>query len=79
MWQGGWEVHYVPGATITHRYERNSARRAFSPAWRWHVASMLRFYAKHYLRPAGLVEAWTGPRLGAAPAARQRRAAAAGS
>jgi GT2 family glycosyltransferase len=64
MWQHGWEVHYVPAAVVTHHYERGSARRVFSRHWRWHVRSMLAFYAKHYLHPAGLVQAWTGPRLG---------------
>lgn len=64
MWQRGWEVHYVPAAVVTHHYERSSARRVFSRHWRWHVRSMLLFYTKHYLHPAGLVQAWTGPRLG---------------
>lgn len=46
MHQAGWEVWCVPEAEVVH-IEQRSSSRAFSRAWRWHLASMLKFLLKH--------------------------------
>lgn len=63
MWRVGWQVYYVPSARIVHLYPRSSAKRPFSKMWRQHVASMLYFLWKHYLRRGGLGEAFRGPQV----------------
>ena len=40
---GTW-VH--PGLRFLHEHQRASAKRPFSRAWRWHVASAIRYFAK---------------------------------
>ena len=49
MWQGGWEVHYVPESRVVHQYQRTSARRVFNRATATHARSVVRFFAKHRL------------------------------
>ena len=49
MWQGGWEVHYVPEAVVMHHWQRTSAQHVFSRATWTHVRSVVRFFLKHRL------------------------------
>jgi len=46
MHLGGWEVWCIPGAEIVHHEQRSSVT-ALSPAWRWHLASLLKFAWKY--------------------------------
>lgn len=46
MHNAGWEVWCVPDAEIVH-IEQRSSSRPFSPAWRWHLTSMIKFWLKH--------------------------------
>ncbi len=54
MWAHGWEVHYVPDATMVHAHRRSS--RSWLGPWKWvHARSMLRMFRKQGLsgtRPA---------------------------
>lgn len=51
MHQAGWEVWCVPGAEIVHLEQRASVD-PLSRAWRWHLASLIKFWWKHKgLRP----------------------------
>ena len=51
MHRGGWEVWCVPSAEVVHLEQRASVT-PFSKAWRWHLASLLKFWWKHRsLRP----------------------------
>lgn len=54
MHLGGWEVWCVPGAEVVH-FERRDSVQAFSPQWRWHLASLGKFAWKHKgLGPPGV-------------------------
>ena len=62
--QAGFQVHYVPGAVITHRIGRSSDQRPIAMVIQFH-RSMARFYRKHYaprwpwgLRWAPLLGVW---------------------
>ena len=46
MNNASWEVWCVPDAEIIHLEQRSSSR-PFSRAWRWHLASMIKFWLKH--------------------------------
>jgi len=46
MHEAGWEVWCVPDSEIVH-IEQRSSSRPFSRAWRWHLASMIKFWLKH--------------------------------
>jgi GT2 family glycosyltransferase len=55
MKQHGWEVWYVPGSVMMHRYARSSARSVLSKPFLFHMLSLLRYYEKwnrifHFLR-----------------------------
>jgi GT2 family glycosyltransferase len=51
----GWQVHYLPEASIVHHIGRSSDQRPVAMVWQFH-RSMARFYRKHYARrwPWGL-------------------------
>ncbi len=46
MKKGGWKVYYLPDAQMIHHHQRHSAKGFFSKTQRYHIASMLHFYAK---------------------------------
>lgn len=46
MHLGGWEVWCIPGAEIVHHEQRSSVT-VLSRAWRWHLASLLKFAWKY--------------------------------
>jgi len=46
MQQHGWEVWYVPGSVMIHRWERSSARSVLSRPFVNHLLSMMRYYEK---------------------------------
>jgi hypothetical protein len=47
MWQAGWEVHYLPEATVMHHYQRAGAKGLFGRAARIQMRSVLRLFLKH--------------------------------
>lgn len=51
FWESGKAVHYVPEATMTHLYHRESASThmldLFNPTIRIHIASCIKYFVKH--------------------------------
>jgi GT2 family glycosyltransferase len=45
--KAGWERWYVPGAVVTHAYDRASDRRFLDRRTLWHWGGVLRFVRKH--------------------------------
>ena len=45
--KAGWERWYVPGAVVTHAYDRASDRRFLDRRTLWHWGGILRFVRKH--------------------------------
>ena len=45
--KAGWERWYVPGAVVTHAYDRASDRRFLDRRTLWHWSGILRFVRKH--------------------------------
>ena len=45
--KSGWERWYVPGAVVTHAYDRVIDRRFLTRRTLWHWAGILRFVRKH--------------------------------
>jgi len=45
--KAGWERWYVPGAVVTHAYDRASDRRFLDRRTLWHGGGILRFVRKH--------------------------------
>lgn len=48
VWKSGGKVLACPGVTVIHDAQRTSRRKA--RYMRWHLASMARYFAKHWLR-----------------------------
>jgi N-acetylglucosaminyl-diphospho-decaprenol L-rhamnosyltransferase len=46
MHEAGWDVWCVPAAQVVHIEQRASVR-PFSRPWRWHLASLFKFWWKH--------------------------------
>jgi len=45
--RAGWQRVYVPGAVVTHAWQRETDRRFLTPRTLWHWAGILRFVRKH--------------------------------
>ncbi len=43
----GWEITYLPQATMIHQWQRITNRNPFSPMARRHIAALFYFYRKH--------------------------------
>ena len=66
LWEGGWEVWYNPGATLTHHVGASTSQRPRAMIAESH-RSFLRFYRKHYrgrVGPLAYLLATTLLRLG---------------
>ncbi len=46
MRRAGLDCWVFPSLQFLHEHQRSSARQPFSRAWRWHVGSALRYFAK---------------------------------
>ncbi len=46
LWQSGWRVVHQPSAKVVHHAQRASRRNW--QYFRWHIASILRFFMKHW-------------------------------
>jgi N-acetylglucosaminyl-diphospho-decaprenol L-rhamnosyltransferase len=59
--RSGLAIVLLPQIVLHHEHQRTSARRPFSQQWRWHAASLVRFFCKHrYLfKPRFVVTAST--------------------
>jgi GT2 family glycosyltransferase len=46
--KGGWEIHYVPSATVIHHHLAKSDSTLFCRETMLHAVSMMHFMKKHY-------------------------------
>jgi GT2 family glycosyltransferase len=49
--RAGRETWVFPALRFVHAHQRASAKRPFSRAWRWHVASALRYFSRTMFSP----------------------------
>lgn len=50
IWEGGWEIWYVPDAAIVHLYARSAARSLINKRALLQVYTLILFHAKHTWR-----------------------------